>query len=68
MEEVLPENFCRVHKSFIINISAIDTINKDYVTIGTRHIPLGDTYADPKALQSTKMIEVADLMRFIKKH
>lgn len=68
MEEVLPENFCRVHKSFIINISAIDAIHKDSVTIGNRHIPLGDKYADTKALQSTKMIKVADLMKFIKKH
>jgi DNA-binding LytR/AlgR family response regulator len=45
VEEQLPTDlFIRVHKSFIISVSKIDTIGKTTVKIGDREIPLGENY------------------------
>jgi len=45
VEEQLPsEQFIRIHKSFIISASRIDSIGKASVRIGDRDIPIGESY------------------------
>jgi len=44
LEETLPPEFIRVHNSYIIALSSIDTVFKNKVQIGDEFIPLGITY------------------------
>lgn len=45
LEEDLPfGNFIRVHRSYIINVDKISSINKNRVVIEKKQIPIGDTY------------------------
>lgn len=44
-EEMLPDNFIRVHKSYIINSSEITSINNKSVSLGAGVIPIGAVYA-----------------------
>jgi two-component system, LytTR family, response regulator len=44
LEEELPENFIRVHNSFIVNITCINSIAKNEIEIGDEIIPIGITY------------------------
>lgn len=45
MEELLPLNrFIRIHKSYIINKSSIDYIERGRVVINGHYLPIGDTY------------------------
>lgn len=44
LEEELPENFIRVHNSFIVNITSIKSIAKNEIEIGDEIIPVGITY------------------------
>lgn len=54
MEDVLPErHFVRVHKSYIVALNKIDSIERSRIFIGDKIIPIGDTYRD----QFFKMIE-----------
>ena len=47
LEESLPaDKFFRVHKSFIISINHIEDIDKQFVTVGGRKIPIGSNYRD----------------------
>jgi two-component system LytT family response regulator len=47
MEERLPAGrFARVHKSFIVSLSKIDTIEKSRIFIGETVIPVGDSYRE----------------------
>jgi len=47
MEETLPSpQFMRVHKSYIIGIDKIESIERSRITIGDKLIPVGDTYRD----------------------
>lgn len=47
MEEVLPgEVFARVHKSYIVAIDKIESIERGRIQIGDKIIPIGDTYRD----------------------
>jgi DNA-binding LytR/AlgR family response regulator len=46
LEEKLPADFVRVHRSFIVNMRAVDGIEEDVILVGKRHIPLGKTYRD----------------------
>ena len=46
-ETLLPEGrFVRVHKSFIVAINQIATIERNRIRIGDKLIPVGDTYKD----------------------
>lgn len=38
------ENFIRIHKSYIVAINKIDTIERAHVIIAGSHIPIGDSY------------------------
>lgn len=47
LEEVLPSGrFARVHKSFIVAIDKIESIERGRIQIGEKIIPIGDTYRD----------------------
>jgi two-component system LytT family response regulator len=45
LEEELPENvFCRVHKSYIVAISKIESIERNRIRIRNKLIPVSETY------------------------
>ncbi len=47
MEDALPaRHFIRVHKSYIVSINKIDSIERSRIFIGDKVIPVGDTYRD----------------------
>jgi DNA-binding LytR/AlgR family response regulator len=47
MEESLPpKSFIRVHKSYIISLGKIESIERSRIQIGDKIIPIGDTYRD----------------------
>ena len=47
MEETLPKGeFIRVHKSYIIALDKIESIERSRISIAAKTIPIGDTYRD----------------------
>jgi DNA-binding LytR/AlgR family response regulator len=47
MEDALPpRHFTRVHKSYIVSINKIDSIERSRIFIKDKIIPVGDTYRD----------------------
>jgi DNA-binding LytR/AlgR family response regulator len=47
IEECLPpKKFCRIHKSFIVSIDKIKSIERGMVIIGDQRIPVSNTYKD----------------------
>lgn len=47
MEEALPsKSFIRVHKSYIVALAKIDSIERSRIQIREKIIPIGDTYRD----------------------
>lgn len=45
LEDILPaDRFMRVHRSFIVHLCKIDTIDRNRIVFGDRYIPIGDTY------------------------
>jgi two-component system, LytTR family, response regulator len=47
MEDALPaKHFTRVHKSYIVSINKIDSIERSRICIGDKIIPVGDTYRE----------------------
>ena len=47
LEEILPPNrFIRVHKSFIVAIDKINSIERQEILIKDRLIPIGNTYQE----------------------
>ncbi len=47
IEEKLPsDNFFRIHRSYIISINNIDSVNKSNVYIGEKNIPVSDFYRE----------------------
>lgn len=47
IESKLPaDQFLRIHKSYIISISKITSVQKSAVRIGDKEIPVGETYKD----------------------
>ncbi len=52
-----PQQFMRVHKSYIVSLSKIDSIERNRIFIGEYVIPIGDTYKEIflKRIESNKM-------------
>ncbi len=50
-----PEKFSRIHKSYIVGIEHIKSINKSQVVINDKYIPIGESY---KNIFSAKMEEM----------
>lgn len=46
LEILPPGGFVRVHRSYVVAIDKIDTIDKDHVLIKGVRIPIGDSYRD----------------------
>jgi two-component system LytT family response regulator len=46
MEEMLPANFIRIHKSYIINKNKIQFLERGKVVINKQYLPVGDTYRE----------------------
>jgi DNA-binding LytR/AlgR family response regulator len=45
LEDLLPrEYFFRIHNSYIVALTKIDSIHKDKIQIGEVFLPIGDTY------------------------
>ena len=45
IQQLLPDSqFVRVHKSYIVAIDKINSIERGRIRIGNQHIPIGDTY------------------------
>jgi DNA-binding LytR/AlgR family response regulator len=42
----LPDEFMRVHNSFIVNLTNIDSIENNHIIIGQNKITIGKTYKD----------------------
>jgi len=56
MEEILPSHqFIRIHKSYMINKSKIEFLERGKVVINKQYLPVGETYRE-KFLASIKMI------------
>jgi len=46
MEEMLPaNNFVRVHKSYIVPLDKIESIERNRIKIGEKLIPIGESYS-----------------------
>jgi DNA-binding LytR/AlgR family response regulator len=43
-EEISPNIICRVHKSFMVSIDKIDSVERDQIKIKDRFIPISETY------------------------
>lgn len=47
LETKLPaDKFMRVHRSFIVNLEKIDTIDRSRIIFGKKYIPIGDQYKE----------------------
>ena len=47
MEERLPDNFMRIHRSYIINLDKIQEVNKNRIIMDAEtYLPIGDLYKD----------------------
>jgi len=47
MEEHLPDNFMRIHRSYIINLNDIQEVNKNRIIMDAdTYLPIGDMYRD----------------------
>ena len=59
IEERLPPNFMRIHRSYIINLNKIQEVNKNRVIMDTNtYLPIGDMYKDDfQTYLSTKFLD-----------
>ena len=58
MEERLPDSFIRIHRSYIINLTKIQEVNKNRVIMDSdTYLPIGDMYKDTfQAYLDTKFL------------
>ena len=48
MEDFLPSNFMRIHRSYIVNLDRVQEVNKNRVIMGPdEYLPIGDNYREP---------------------
>lgn len=47
IEEQLSASFARVHNSYIINISRLDSIRDNHIFIGSKQIPISEKFREP---------------------
>ena len=47
LEERLPQNFMRIHRSYIVNLDKIQEVNKNKVVLDAEtYLPVGDNYKE----------------------
>ena len=58
MEERLPDNFMRIHRSYIVNLTKIQEVNKNRIIMDAdTYLPIGDMYKDTfQAYLDTKFL------------
>ena len=58
MEERLPDNFMRIHRSYIVNLNKIQEVNKNRVIMDAdTYLPIGDNYKEAfQAYLDTKFL------------
>lgn len=45
LEKILPQRlFCRIHKSYIVNMSKVTLFEPNYLCLGLKHLPIGKSY------------------------
>jgi hypothetical protein len=44
--KMLPDSLIRCHKSYIVALSGITSIERDRIKIGNKYIPIGDSYRE----------------------
>lgn len=44
--QILPENFIRINRSFIVSIKKIKSISKTHIVIGNTHLSIGEQYKE----------------------
>ena len=45
-EKLKNHSFARVHRSYLVNVLHVETIEEDVLTVGLEHIPLGKSYRE----------------------
>jgi len=55
MEESLPENFIRIHRSYMVNIHKIDKVETGNVVISDKYLPISSSYRE-KLLQKLNLL------------
>jgi DNA-binding LytR/AlgR family response regulator len=45
-DQLLPYQFIRIHKSYIVSINHLDAIEKNWVKIGDKEMPIGESYKE----------------------
>ena len=64
LEEMLPSDaFLRIHRSYIVSISKIDSYNTDTIEIGKKEIPVGRLYKHDvsKLLNASSLRPIANI-------
>jgi two-component system LytT family response regulator len=52
MEQLLPDEcFFRIHKSYIVNLTKIDYLEKSKIVVAGQHLPIGDTFKNAVKLK-----------------
>ncbi len=47
MEDFLPQNFMRIHRSYIVNLNAVQEVNKNRIIMDAdTYLPIGDNYRE----------------------
>ncbi len=47
MEDFLPQNFMRIHRSYIVNLNAVQEVNKNRIIMDAdTYLPIGDNYKE----------------------
>lgn len=44
VQEILPDFFCKIHKSYIISLKHLNVVERHQVNIGKHEIPIGQSY------------------------
>ena len=52
--DILPANFCRIHRSFVANLDHLELVENNKVQIGSEELPLGRNYR-PDLLNRIKL-------------
>jgi two-component system, LytTR family, response regulator len=55
LEESLPDNFMRIHRSYMVNIHKIDKIEAGTLFVGDKPLPISNSYKD-KLLQKLNLL------------
>ena len=46
LEKILPDDFIRCHKSYLVSLRKIESIEKDRIQIGDQLIPIGESFKE----------------------